>query len=186
MTRGFRLERRQIIPCARSEVFAFFCDAKNLQRITPASLHFQIQEPHGVAVHQGMLIDYKLRLYGLPFHWQSRIESFEPDVRFVDVQLRGPYRAWRHLHEFRDISGGTEMLDRVDYSLPLGPLGSFGHWAFVERTLSRIFDYRRDVIESIFNDQLSEPRGSLNLLDGRGRRLGDGRVGIDGGLLERG
>ncbi len=91
MTRGFVLERKQFIPCSRSEIFAFFCDAKNLQRITPASLHFQIVQPKEVAVHEGMLIDYKLRWFGVPFHWQSRIESFEPGVRFVDVQLRGPY-----------------------------------------------------------------------------------------------
>jgi ligand-binding SRPBCC domain-containing protein len=171
MTRGFRLERRQFIPCARSEVFAFFCDAKNLQRITPPSLHFRILQPDGIAVHQAMLIDYKLRLYGLPFRWQSRIESFEPDVRFVDIQLRGPYRAWRHLHEFRDISGGTEMFDRVDYSLSLGPLGTFAHWVFVERTLGRIFDYRRDTIMSIFEDRRKHgTEVTLNPFASRGRR----------------
>ena len=153
MTRCFVLQRKQFISCSRSEIFAFFCDAKNLQRITPASLQFQIVQPKGVAVHEGMLIDYKLRLFGVPFHWQSRIESFEPGERFVDVQLHGPYRVWRHLHEFRDVPGGTEMLDRVDYSLPLGPLGSFGHWAFVQRILGHIFDYRREAIESIFNDR---------------------------------
>ncbi|HUY35163.1 MAG TPA: SRPBCC family protein [Pirellulales bacterium] len=152
MRRGFQLERTQFIACPRSEVFAFFRDATNLRRITPPSLHFRILQPQGVAVHEGMLIDYQLRLCGVPFHWRSRIESFEPGVRFVDVQLRGPYRAWRHLHEFRDVSGGTEMRDQVDYCLPLGSLGSFAHWAFVRRMLGRIFDYRRGVIEGIFND----------------------------------
>jgi ligand-binding SRPBCC domain-containing protein len=151
MTPRYRLERRQFIRSSPDEVFDFFCDVTNLQRSTPAFLHLRVVQPRLEKVHEGMLIDYELRLLGVPLHWRSGIESFEPGVRFVDVQLRGPYREWRHLHEFRGAAEGTEMLDRVDYSIPCGPIGSLAHAAFVRRTLGRIFDFRRDVIEQIFN-----------------------------------
>jgi ligand-binding SRPBCC domain-containing protein len=106
--------------------------------------------PELAAVGEGATLDYRIRLFGVPMRWQSLIESFEPCVRFVDVQRRGPYREWRHWHEFRDARGGTMMADRVEYRMPLGPLGSLAHALFVRRTLKKIFDYRREAIEKIF------------------------------------
>lgn len=150
MGRTYQLKRTQFIPRPRDEVFAFFCDARNLERITPEFLHFHILLSEPARVHAGMTIDYRLRLFGLPFHWRSRIESFEPGVRFSDVQLRGPYRRWHHLHEFTDVEGGTQMFDRVEYEMPLGPLGTLAHALSVRRTLERIFDYRREAIARQF------------------------------------
>ncbi len=150
MSRSYRLERTQLVPRPREEVFAFFSDAKNLEQITPAFLQFHVLNEGSTGVRAGMLIDYRLKLFGLPFRWQSQIASFEPGKQFVDVQLRGPYRSWRHLHEFRDVPGGTQMLDRVEYELPFGPLGSLAHVLFVRRTLGRVFDFRREKIEEIF------------------------------------
>lgn len=144
------LEREQLVPRPRAEVFAFFEDAANLERITPLFLHFRVVTPTPIAMKTGALIDYRIRLFGVPLKWRTRIESYEPTARFVDTQLRGPYRRWHHLHEFIDVPGGTMMTDRVEYTLPFGPLGKAARAIFVRSTLDRIFDYRRDVIASLY------------------------------------
>lgn len=138
------LERQQLIPRSLTEVFAFFADAGNLERITPDFLGFQILTPRPIRIQAGTLIDYRLRLFGVPLRWRTRIESFEAPHRFIDTQIRGPYRLWRHTHEFSETSGGTRMLDRVEYQLPLGLLGGLAHSLFVRRTLARIFDFRHE------------------------------------------
>lgn len=143
-----RLERLQFIPRPLSEVFAFFADAHNLEAITPPYLRFRILTPRPIAMQAGTLIDYRLQLFGMPLHWKTRIECFEPMERFVDRQVRGPYQLWHHLHEFQEVSGGTQMIDRVDYAIGWSVLGSLAHAAFVRRTLADIFDYRyRKVVE---------------------------------------
>ncbi len=143
------LERVQFIPRPRSEVFAFFSDATNLERITPPFLRFRILTPTPIDLREGTLLDYRLRLFGIPFGWRTRIEVFEPDRRFVDTQLRGPYKLWRHLHEFAEVADGTSMLDRVDYDIPLGTLGDLMRKLFVARTAERIFDFRAQAIDKI-------------------------------------
>lgn len=142
------LERVQLIPRPRSEVFAFFSDATNLERITPPFLRFRIVTPTPIDIREGTLIDYRLRLFGVPFAWRTRIDVFEPERRFIDTQLRGPYSIWRHLHEFEEVDSGraTRMRDRVDYAVPLGPLGDVARALFVRRTVERIFDYRAATI----------------------------------------
>jgi ligand-binding SRPBCC domain-containing protein len=138
-----RLERIQRVPRARADTFAFFADAGNLEAITPAFLGFEILTPSPVPMGAGTLLDYRLSLFGVSFSWRTRIEVFEPCRRFTDVQLRGPYRRWHHLHEFHAVEDGTLVVDRVDYELPLGPLGILAHELVVRRTLIRIFDHRR-------------------------------------------
>lgn len=123
MSEVYRLERSQFIPTSREEVFSFFADASNLERITPAFLHFHIVTPRPILMKPGALIDYQLRLGVVPFHWKTRIETFEAPSHFTDIQLSGPYRRWHHRHEFAALPGGTGMKDIVDYELPLGPLG---------------------------------------------------------------
>lgn len=145
-----RLHRTQFVPRPREEVFAFFEDASNLARITPDFLGFEIVTPTPIAMGQGTLIDYRVRLFGVPMMWRTEIEVYEPNEAFVDNQLRGPYRLWRHTHRFRDVAGGTEMEDEVDYAIGFGPFGSAAHALFVERTLARIFDYRAEVIGRLF------------------------------------
>jgi ligand-binding SRPBCC domain-containing protein len=125
-------------------VWAFFADPRNLEAITPDFLRFHVETPRPIATASGTLIDYRLSLGGVPFRWRSRIEEVVPGASFVDVQLRGPYRRWRHLHTFADAPGGTRVGDRVEYELPLGPLGDLAHAAFVERALRRIFDHRAE------------------------------------------
>jgi ligand-binding SRPBCC domain-containing protein len=146
---AFRLERTQRVPRPRPEVFAFFADARNLERITPAFLRFRIETPGPIEMRPGTVIDYRLRLYGIPLSWRARIESFEPERSFADVQSVGPYRSWRHRHDFVEVPGGTEVRDVVEYEMPLGPLGRLAHRIVVARSLERIFDFRRLAVAGI-------------------------------------
>jgi len=144
------LERSLFLPRPRREVFAFFSKAENLERITPPFLHFHILTPRPIPMQAGTLIEYQLRLFGVPFRWKTRIETFEPISSFTDVQLTGPYRRWHHRHEFSDAPGGTMMRDRVEYELPLGPLGTIARALFVRRAVDGIFDHRNATITGIF------------------------------------
>jgi ligand-binding SRPBCC domain-containing protein len=143
------LEREQLIPRQRHEVFAFFSDAHNLEQITPPWLRFSVLTPGPIPMAAGTLIAYRMSLHGLPIRWLTRIEAFEPQARFVDVQLRGPYRLWHHTHEFSEQDGSTLMRDCVRYSLPLGPLGHLAHRALVRRDLAAIFDFRAQAVERL-------------------------------------
>jgi len=145
-----RLERSQLIPRPQPEVFAFFADAANLERLTPDFLRFRIETPLPIEMRAGALIDYRLSLGALPVRWRTRISSWEPPLRFSDDQERGPYALWHHVHEFEAVGDQTRMRDRVDYRLPFGPLGALAHVLSVRRTLERIFDHRRRVIEELF------------------------------------
>ena len=137
------LRREQRLPRPPQEVFPFFADAGNLEAITPAWLRFRIVTPRPIEMRAGALIEYRLRLHGLPVSWLTTIEAWEPGERFVDMQLTGPYRLWHHTHEFEpDGAGGTIMRDTVRYALPFGPLGAIAHRAFVARDLAAIFDHR--------------------------------------------
>ncbi len=148
--RGYRLIQEQRIPQSRERVWEFFADAVNLERLTPDFLGFQILTPLPIEMHPGTLIEYRIALYGLPMKWQTEISRFDPPSSFVDVQLKGPYALWHHSHEFADCPGGTLMTDVVDYRPPLGPLGSLANVLFVQRTLDRIFRYRREQVVAEF------------------------------------
>ena len=137
------LEREQRLAGTPDEVFPFFADAGNLEAITPPSLRFAIVTPRPIEMRAGALIEYRLRLRGLPVSWLTRIEEWEPGVRFVDMQLRGPYALWHHTHTFEPVAGdATLMRDTVRYALPGGPLGAIPHALFVRRELDAIFDFR--------------------------------------------
>jgi ligand-binding SRPBCC domain-containing protein len=140
------LERRQRLPRPPQDVFPFFADAFNLEAITPPWLRFRVVTPEPVTMAQGTLLEYRLRLRGIPIRWLTRIAVWEPPVRFVDVQIRGPYRLWHHTHAFEPDGDGTLMRDRVRYALPLGPLGELAHVALVRRDLDRIFTFRHEAV----------------------------------------
>ena len=146
----YQLLRIQRVPRPRAEVFAFFADAANLEALTPPFLAFHIDSPLPIAMRPGAIIDYRLKLHGIPVRWRTVIEAFEPDVRFVDTQARGPYRTWHHEHRFRDTAdGGTETTDDVHYELPPQPLGRLAH-PLVRRALRKVFAYRHQVIAERF------------------------------------
>jgi ligand-binding SRPBCC domain-containing protein len=148
-------EREQLVLRPRREVFAFFADAANLERLTPPSLQFRIQTPLPIVMRAGALIDYRITLMGIPFAWRTLSDVFEPETRFVDIELQGPYRVWRHTHEFLDAPGGTLVRDRVEYEVPFGPLGELARVLFVDRQLRTIFAYRRTAIASLFGEHPS-------------------------------
>jgi ligand-binding SRPBCC domain-containing protein len=145
----YQLEQEHLIARPRSEVFRFFSDAFNLERITPPFLRFKIITPAPIEMNPDTLIDYSLSLYGLGFKWRTRIESHTPDLAFIDVQDRGPYNLWHHTHTFEDVEGGTLMRDRIRYQLPFGLLGQLAHVLFVRRALTQIFEFRRTAIDHI-------------------------------------
>ncbi len=139
------LERSQVVERSLEATFAFFSDAYNLEKITPEFLRFKILTPRPLAMQAGTIIEYSLSLFGVPFHWQTLIEQWEPGVKFVDSQLKGPYALWVHTHSFEALGAErTLMRDRVEYQLPLGFLGEIAHVMFVKATLGKIFDYRAE------------------------------------------
>jgi ligand-binding SRPBCC domain-containing protein len=137
------IEREQVVERPLAEVFEFYSRAANLERITPPWLSFRVLTPGPIKMEAGTEVDYGLRLHGIPLRWTSRIELWEAERRFVDVQVRGPYRSWRHLHEFVPVGAGTCVRDRVEYELPFGRLGGLLGRSLVRRDLVRIFDFRR-------------------------------------------
>lgn len=144
------LERKQIIERPRTEVFEFFADAGNLERITPPELNFQIITPQPIDIKKGALIDYKLKLRGIPITWKTEITQWNPPHDFIDSALKSPYKQWIHLHTFEEGSNGeTIMRDVVRYRLPFEPFGDIAHF-YVKKELVYIFDYRYKVIEEIF------------------------------------
>jgi ligand-binding SRPBCC domain-containing protein len=144
------LESRVWVEASRSRVFAFFDDPANLTRLSPPSLRFELLTPGPIVMGAGTVLDYRVRWLGLTLSGRAFIREHDPPVRFVDVQLRGPYRRWEHRHLFLEDSGGTWVEDRVTYGLPLGPLGSLGHALVVRRQLERLWEYRRQKLVEWF------------------------------------
>lgn len=144
------LERAQRVHRPLDEVFAFFADAANLDLLTPPWLRFRILTPTPIAMAPGTLIDYSIRWRGLPLRWRTRIEEWFPGRRFVDMQIRGPYRLWHHTHTFERAGNETIVQDVVRYALPLGPVGHLAHALLVARDVQRIFDFRERRIRSLF------------------------------------
>jgi len=146
----YLLERSQRIEVPVERAFAFYGDALNLEPMTPPWLHFEVTTPGRITMQAGTLLDYRLRLHGVPIRWQTSIEIWEPPHRFVDTQLKGPYAFWEHTHTFEpDGEDATISNDRVRYAIPYGPVGALAQVLFVRRDLRRIFDYRAEAAERL-------------------------------------
>jgi len=146
------LEREQRLPFVLDDVFSFFAAAENLERLTPALLGFEVVNAEPIEMRVGAIIQYRLKLHGLPVDWLTRIDEWEPGVRFVDQQLVGPYRLWHHTHTFEAQGDETVMRDTVRYAMPMWPLGELA-MPLVRRDLKQIFDYRRDTVAALIESQ---------------------------------
>lgn len=134
----------------REELFPFFADAANLERITPAHLRFRILSPGPLEMRQGLRIDYRLRLHGLPVRWRTLISAWEPPHQFQDTQERGPWAVWEHTHHFEPLpGGGTLMRDELRVEPPFGPLGDLV-WPLLRRQVDGIFAHRNRVLTEFF------------------------------------
>ena len=144
------LETEQWVPAPVEEVFTFFSAETNLERITPPLLNFHVIGKSTPQIEQGTLIDYRLKIRGVPLKWRTLIEIWEPGKRFVDTQIKGPYALWHHTHFFEPKDGGTLMRDRVRFRLPLGWLGDLVAGWMVKRDVRAIFEFRSQTISGIF------------------------------------
>jgi len=154
------LHREQRLPGSPDEVFPFFGDARNLEAITPPLLKFEVITPDPIRMQVGTIIQYRLRVHGVRVGWTTSIQEWEPGVRFVDCQIRGPYVLWHHTHTFEDDgAGGTIMRDTVRYALPFGPLGELAHRAIVERDLEAIFGFRAEKVPELLAAQARPSAG---------------------------
>jgi ligand-binding SRPBCC domain-containing protein len=158
------LEAREWIPLPLKEVHAFFSEAQNLEKITPPEVGFTILSALPIVMRAGALIEYRVKLFGVPMRWSSKITEWNPPHDFTDEQVRGPYAVWLHTHSFREENGGTLLLDSVKYAVPFSWLPGV---ALVERflvrpELKRIFEYRKVALRQHFSLKDSDlPHGSL-------------------------
>ena len=135
------------LPLPPDELFPFFADAGNLDAITPPWLHFRIVTPHPIEMRAGALIDYKLRVRGVPLRWRTLIREWNPPHSFIDEQIRGPYRQWVHRHTFEPKDGGTLARDIVHYAVPFDFIA---HRLLVRPDIEKIFAYRQEALRKKF------------------------------------
>ena len=141
-----------IVPVTLEETFAFFSDAMNLEKLTPGWLNFHVRTPPPLTMREGLEIDYVISLRGLPIPWKTRIDVWEPGVRFVDRQVAGPYLWWNHEHRFEHVPGGTRVIDHVEFVPRLRWLTT----GFVTRDVQKIFRYRQEMLTRIFSGSPSD------------------------------
>jgi ligand-binding SRPBCC domain-containing protein len=152
---GYWLQTEMYIDHPLETVFKFFADAKQLERITPPWVNFKILTPMPVEMKAQLLLDYQISIHKIPIKWRTEIAVWEPPNRFVDRQIKGPYKLWHHEHLFEEIDGRTLMKDHVQYR-PIG--GALVHKLFVRRDLEKIFTYRQEKISEIFAGLEQESR----------------------------
>jgi len=138
-----------------TEAWEFFSSPKNLARITPPKLNFEILHiSGGDTMYAGQIINYKITLLpGFKVRWTTEITHVAPAHYFIDEQRFGPYALWHHQHHFKEVEGGIEMTDEVNYAIPFGIIGRLINKLYVRRELGRIFDYRFQIIEKYFIDK---------------------------------
>ncbi len=150
----FYYDTEQFLPIDISKAWDFFSNARNLSVITPPELDFKIlTELEGAEIYKGMLIGYTVKpLFGVPIHWRTEICEVDKPQMFADTQLKGPYKLWEHTHIFLEKDSGTLMKDQVKYELPFGIIGRATHSLIVKKKIERIFIYRKEVLNQLFNE----------------------------------
>lgn len=156
LVKTWRLRSSLWVPAAPEAVFPFFADAHNLQRLTPDWLSFEILTPAPIDMRVGTLIDYRIRLRGIPIRWRTRIAAWQPPCLFVDEQLRGPYSVWHHTHTFTPSDGGTVLGDQVEMRPKGGPFASLAMRLLVRGDVERIFRHRATVMAAQFGGDAAD------------------------------
>ena len=148
------LRTKQFLPIPIDEAWDFFCDPKNLSRITPAYLNFKILTQNlPQEIYEDLLIEYTVSPLGFPMKWVTEIGPTKKGNYFSDRQKQGPYKHWRHQHLFYQVDGGVQIEDIVEYALPFGLIGEIAHLLWVRRQLHAIFAYRADVLNTLFGSK---------------------------------
>lgn len=151
MTKEYVFKADLVINAPLEKVFEFFANAENLEKITPEFMQFKIITPTPIQMRKGTLIDYKLKVRGVPMKWRTLIDEWELNKKFVDTQLKGPYKLWHHTHEFMALTPtSTKMTDTVRYIVPFGFLGRLVHPILVRPDVEKIFAYRNSTIPLFF------------------------------------
>ena len=151
----FVLRSSVVLEHSPETLFEFFSDAFQLEQITPPWLNFKIRTPAPIDIRKGCLIDYSIRLRGIPIRWRTEISNWNPPFSFVDRQLKGPYLLWEHLHTFEQTPEGTLARDEVRYKVPGGRLIN---WLMVQNDLIRIFEFRRQRMLELFPPRSASPQ----------------------------
>lgn len=148
----YQLKRAQQLYCDIPSAWDFFSSPHNLSRITPKEMGFVVLSDLSKGdIYKGMIIDYTVSpVLGIPLKWQTQITEVNYQKSFTDFQKKGPYKLWRHHHEFVPNQNGVLMVDTVDYELPFGIIGKMVHSLMVKKKLEHIFDYRYQVLEALF------------------------------------
>ena len=149
--RIYELNKTQFINQPIDVVFDFFSKPENLALITPLKLAFKILTPTLITINRGTLIDYTISLMRFPVHWRTLITKYNPPYEFVDEQIKGPYLFWHHTHTFNAVNGGSEIKDKVQYSIPMGYLGVILHRLWIKRDINHIFEHRKQIIKDMFS-----------------------------------
>lgn len=146
------LERKQFLPIDLKTAWDFFSSPLNLREITPPYMNFVVTSDSAQEkMYAGMIITYRVSpILSIPIHWVTEITHVNEPYFFVDEQRFGPYSLWHHQHFFKEVEGGVEMIDRVNYKLPFGFLGDIAHFLFVKKQLNDIFNYRFEKLSHIF------------------------------------
>ncbi len=149
----FQFVQSQKLKINLVEAWSFFSSPKNLQKITPTHLNFKILSDVDKDIFNGQIIEYTASpLLGIPIKWVSQISDVINEKQFVDLQTKGPYKYWRHLHTFTEINGGVQVDDQIEYSLSPEVLSPLLNRILVQRKLNSIFDYRRKVLQHNFGE----------------------------------
>lgn len=157
------LERETKLYRPLPEIFAFFSNAENLGKVTPAEVQFTILTPFPIRMHIGTLIDYRIKLMGIPFFWRTVITDYDPPHRFVDQQLKGPYVFWHHEHSFEQKNGYVLMTDRVHYLSPGGFLEPLVDALFVKKQLDNVWAYRDKTFTELFGAHTAQTVQGLSV-----------------------
>lgn len=154
----YYLEKEIVVPASLKECWDFFSSPKNLSKITPKEMGFEITSPNNIdQMYEGMLISYTVKpLLGIKMKWVSEITKIDEGKLFIDEQRVGPYKMWHHEHHFKETEQGVLMTDQIFYSLPLGILGQIGHTMFVKKQLEGIFNYREEMVKKMFGSAIDQ------------------------------